>query len=65
MFSYPNCDGKFKSLDHPDIYQLAILAEKANIDLRVLVLQVSTLVLSIPTTDVHIKYVYRGMRYPS
>lgn len=40
MFSYPNCDGKFKSLDHPDIYQLAILAEKSNVDLRVLVLQV-------------------------
>jgi len=42
MFSYPNCDGRFKSLDHPDIYQLAILAEKSNVDLRVLVLQVSS-----------------------
>eukprot|EP01036_Dinobryon_divergens_P028576 gene28576-37540_t len=30
MFSYPNFNGKFKSLDHPDIYQLAILAEQRN-----------------------------------
>ncbi len=40
MFSYPNFNGKFKSLDHPDVYQLAILAEQANVDLRILVLQV-------------------------
>eukprot|EP01036_Dinobryon_divergens_P028578 gene28578-37542_t len=39
MFSYPSFTGRFKSLDHPDIYQLAILAEQANIDLRILVLQ--------------------------
>ena len=27
-------------MDHPDVYQLAILAEQANVDLRILVLQV-------------------------
>ena len=57
MFSYPNCDGRFKSLDHPDIYQLAIIAEKANIDLRILVLQVHTLTFSVLTTDVHTIYI--------
>ena len=41
MFSYPSFNGKFKSLEHPDIYQLAIIAEQANVDLRILVLQVS------------------------
>ena len=40
MFSYPSFNGKFKSLDHPDVYQLAIIAEQAGIDLRILVLQV-------------------------
>ena len=45
MFSYPSFTGKFKSLDHPDIYQLAIIAEQANVDLRILVLQVPTLLL--------------------
>lgn len=39
MFSYPNFNGKFKSLDHPDVYQLALLAEQAGVDYRVLVLQ--------------------------
>lgn len=39
MFSYPNYNGRFKSLDHPDIYQLGLLAEQAGMDYRVLVLQ--------------------------
>jgi len=39
MYSYPNYNGKFKSLDHPDIYQLGLLAEQAGVDYRVLVLQ--------------------------
>lgn len=39
MYSYPNFNGKFKSLDHPDIYQLGLLAEQAGVDYRVLVLQ--------------------------
>ena len=45
MFSYPSFNGKFKSLDHPDVYQLAIIAEQAGIDLRILVLQVPPLFL--------------------
>lgn len=39
MFSYPNYNGRFKSLDHPDIYQLGLLDEQAGMDYRVLVLQ--------------------------
>mmetsp|Transcript_31027 Transcript_31027/g.44573 ORF Transcript_31027/g.44573 Transcript_31027/m.44573 type:complete len:311 (+) Transcript_31027:2-934(+) len=39
MYSYPNYNGRFKSLDHPDIYQLGLLAEQAGVDYRVLVLQ--------------------------
>jgi len=39
MFSYPNFNGIYKSLDHPDIYQLGLLAEQAGIDYRILVIQ--------------------------
>lgn len=39
MMSYPNFnDGQTKALDHPDLIPLAILAEEAGIDLRILVL---------------------------
>ncbi len=34
MLSYPNYNGRQKSLDHPDIAILAALAEAVGIDLR-------------------------------
>eukprot|EP01034_Spumella_vulgaris_P026448 gene26448-33027_t len=39
MLSYPNFNGRHKSLDHPDAYTLALMAESAGLDFRVLVLQ--------------------------
>ena len=39
MLSYPNFNGKHKTLDHPDLHMIATLAEAAGLDFRVLVLQ--------------------------
>lgn len=39
MLSYPNYNGAYKTLDHPDAFTLAQLAEAAGIDFRVVVLQ--------------------------
>lgn len=37
--SYPNYDGRFKSMDNPDVYTMAMIAESAGLDFRVIVLQ--------------------------
>ena len=39
MLSYPNFGGANKALNHPDVFLLAAVAERAGVDLRVLVLQ--------------------------
>lgn len=39
MLSYPNFGGPSKSLNHPDAFLLATMAERVGLDLRVLVLQ--------------------------
>ena len=38
MMSYPSFQFKDKALDHPDVYALALFAEKSNLDFRVIVL---------------------------
>jgi hypothetical protein len=42
MLSYPNFGGPSKTLNHPDAFLLAALAENAGLDLRVLVLSRNT-----------------------
>ena len=39
MFSYPNFNAQNKTLNHPDIILLAMIAELSHIDLRVIILQ--------------------------
>lgn len=39
MFSYPAFAGPFKAINHPDAFALAVMAEKSNLDFRILVLQ--------------------------
>jgi hypothetical protein len=39
MLSYPNLNTEDKALNHPDVFALAVMAEKVGIDFRVLVLQ--------------------------
>ena len=63
MFSYPSFTGKFKSLDHPDVYQLAIIAEQAGIDLRILVLQVLPLPLPLPLPLSYIQKIWKTIFY--
>lgn len=39
MLSYPDFNGNYKTLDHPDAHVLAALSEAAGVDLRLLVIQ--------------------------
>ena len=50
MMSYPNFNGDNKAISHPDVYALALIAELAGIDLRIIVLQRSAQSILASTT---------------
>lgn len=51
MLSYPNYLGEHRTLHRPNIHQLAIMAESARVDLRILVLHRSTHATRLSTTQ--------------